>query len=87
MKKNNNNVKTVKGAIVEMIISILVIFGTFAITIYDYSQSTSARFSSRIGFYFLILGLSFISFIHGVVMLIARPKKDNKHEYIDEESE
>ena len=82
MKKEKKN-RYRKSIIIQLIISLVIFIGSFALMIYDYSISITAKFYSRIGYYALFLGLSFIGFIEGLFALSSFKKNKKKEESIN----
>lgn len=81
MKKDKKvGAHNVKGAIIEIIISLIVMAGVFALTVYDNHISTTSRFYSRIGYYALFFGLALISFISGIFVLVSLKKQKKNQE-------
>lgn len=81
MKKDKKvGVHTIKGGIVEIIISLAILIGNFALTIYDNFVSSTTRFYSRFTIYLLIFILSFLSLLDGImtILVILKDKKKNK---------
>lgn len=78
MKNKKVGAHTIKGAIIEIIVSLIVMAGIFALAVYDNHVSLSARFYSRIGFYFLAFGLGLVSFLDGVITIpsLLKQKKE-----------
>lgn len=68
-KEKEKKPRTVKSIIIQIIISLIVFIGVFYVLIWDQATHSTARFYSRIWYYFLFLGLSFISIIEGLVFL------------------
>ncbi len=86
MKKDKKvGAHTIKGAIVEIVVSLIVMAGVFALTVYDYHISTTARFYSRIGYYVLFFALALISLVDGIFTILSLKK--NKKEKKNQESD
>ncbi len=90
MKRNKNakEIKTIMGAIIEIIVSLIVIIAVGTVFLFDYSEhynGGNARLMSRLTAYALILGLAFISLLYGVVMIpvIVKRRKVAKAMKID----
>lgn len=69
-----------KSIIIQLIISLVIFIVVFALMIYDYSISITTKFYSRIGYYALFLGLSFIGFLEGLFSLSSLKKKNKNKE-------
>ena len=80
MKQNKNakEIKTIKGAVIEIIVSIVALIVVGAVLLFDFSEhheGGDARFSSRLPSYALFLGIAFIALLHGIVMVPVIIKK------------
>lgn len=83
MKKEKKvGVHTIKGGIIEIIISFIILIGNFALTVYDNTVSATPRFYSRFTIYLFIFILSFLSLLDGImtILVILKDKKKNKND-------
>lgn len=86
MKKDKKfHPNTVKGGIIETVISLVILVGVFALAVYDNDVSSTTRFYSRIGFYILIFVVALISFLNGImtIIIVSRNKNKNKEDKTD----
>lgn len=83
MKKEKKvGVHTIKGGIIEIIISFIILIGNFALTVYDNTVLATPRFYSRFTIYLFIFILSFLSLLDGImtILVILKDKKKNKND-------
>ncbi len=87
MKKDKKkNAKTIKGAIIEIIVSLIVLVGFFALSVYDNSVSATVRFQSRFVFYILVFVVAGLSLLDGIISIpcIIKKRKAKNDEHKDE---
>lgn len=92
-KKQNKETKpkTIKGAILEIILSILAICAIFALTIFFYEsyKKQSYRFQEAFTYMLFMFGLAFIFLLDGIISIpvIIKKRKTEKSQKLQENTE